>query len=138
MTLKEQQRHSHWRITLTCKTNLTGANISTDHVFAGAAVHAGVGFALVVVDVTVSADPARVAEAPVAVDLVFAVAVDAGVTEALVDLGEACGVVVPLGTDAGEPVDAVNAGAPVVAGADGALVDVDVTHGSYKTERSIQ
>lgn len=113
-----------------CKSNLTGANVSTDHVFAGASVHAGVGLALVVVDVTVSADPARVAEAPVAVDLVFAVAVDAGVTEALVDLGEARGVVVPLGTDAGEAVDAVDAGAPIVAGVDGALVDVDVAHGS--------
>ena len=64
------------------------------------------------------------------VDLVLTVSVDAGVTEALVDLGEAGGVMVTLGTHAGEAVDAVDAGAAVVAGVDGALVDVDVTHGA--------
>lgn len=64
------------------------------------------------------------------VDLVLAVAVDAGVAEALVDLREAGGVVEAVGTQAGEAVDAVHAGAAVVAGVDGALVDVDVAHGA--------
>lgn len=36
---------------------------------------------------------------------------------------------VTLRTHAGEAVDPVNAGAAVVTGVDGALVDVDVTHG---------
>lgn len=64
------------------------------------------------------------------VDLVLAVAVDAGVAEALVDLREADGVVVAVRTQAGEAVDAVHTSAAVVAGVDGALVDVDVTHGA--------
>lgn len=64
------------------------------------------------------------------VDLVLAVAVDAGVAEALVDLREADGVVVAVRTQAGEAVDAVHASAAVVAGVDGALIDVDVTHGA--------
>lgn len=64
------------------------------------------------------------------VDLVLAVTVDAGVAEALVDLREAGGVVVAVRTQAEEAVDAVHASAAVVAGVDGALVDVDVTHGA--------
>lgn len=56
--------------------------------------------------------------------------VDAGVAEALVDLREAGGVVVTFWTRAGEAVDAVDAGAAIVAGVDGTLVDVDVTHGA--------
>lgn len=56
--------------------------------------------------------------------------VDAGVAEALVDLGEAGGVVVTLRAHAGEAVDAVDTGAAIVAGVDGALVDVDVAHGA--------
>jgi len=64
------------------------------------------------------------------VDLVLTVAVDAGVAEALVDLGEAGGVLVAVWTRAGEAVDAVDAGAAVVAGVDGTLVDVNVTHGA--------
>lgn len=59
-------------------------------------------------------------------------AVDAGVAQALVDLGETSGVMVTIWTDAGEGVDAVNAGAAVVAGVDGTLIDVDVTHSAYK------
>lgn len=59
-------------------------------------------------------------------------AVDAGVAEALVDLGEAGGAVVTFWTHAGEAVDAIDAGAAVVAGVDGALVDVDVTHGACR------
>lgn len=66
------------------------------------------------------------------VDLVLTVTVDAGVAEALVDLREAGGVVVTFWTRAGEAVDAVDAGAAIVAGVDGTLVDVDVTHGAYK------
>lgn len=54
--------------------------------------------------------------------------VDAGVTVALVDLGQAGGVVVALGTAAGEAVDAVLTGAPVVAGVPSTLVNVDVAH----------
>lgn len=57
--------------------------------------------------------------------------VDAGVAEALVDLGEAGGVMVAFWTHTGEAVDAVNTGAAVVAGVDGTLVNVDVTHGPY-------
>lgn len=57
--------------------------------------------------------------------------VDAGVAEALVDLGEAGGVMVAFWTHAGEAVDAVNAGAAVVAGVDGTLINVDVAHGAY-------
>lgn len=52
------------------------------------------------------------------------------VAEALVDLREAGGIVVTFWTYAGEAVYAVNAGAAVVAGVDGALVDVNVTHGA--------
>lgn len=40
--------------------------VAAGHVLAGSAVHAGVGFALVVVDVTVRTTPARVAGAFVA------------------------------------------------------------------------
>lgn len=55
-------------------------------------------------------------------------AVDAGVAQALVDLREAGGVVVAVRTNAGEAVDAVDAGAAIVAGVDGALINVNVTH----------
>lgn len=61
--------------------------------------------------------------------------VDAGIAEALVDLGEAGGVMVTFWTHAGEAVDAIDAGAAVVAGVDGALVDVDVTHGPCKKKK---
>ena len=57
-------------------------------------------------------------------------AVDTGVAQALVDLGEAGGVVVTVGARAGEAVDAVLAGAAVVAGVGGTLVHVDVAHGA--------
>lgn len=68
------------------------------------------------------------------INLVLAVTVDTGVAEALVDLGEAGGIMVTIWTQAGEPVDAVNAGAPIAAGVDGTLVNVDVTHGTYSEE----
>lgn len=60
---------------------------------------------------------------------------DAGVAEALVKLGEAGVVMVTVWTHAGEAVDAVDAGAPVVAGVDGAFIDVDVTHGTWSEGR---
>lgn len=55
-------------------------------------------------------------------------AVNTGVAKALVDLGEAGVVMVTLRTRAGEAVNAIDTGAAVVAGVDGALVDVNVTH----------
>lgn len=57
-------------------------------------------------------------------------AVDAGIAEALVDLGEAGGIMVTLWTDAVEAVDTIDTGAAIVAGVDGTFVDVDVTHGT--------
>lgn len=116
-----------------CEASLAGADVSTDHVLAGASIHARVGLTFVVIDVAVFADPAGVAETFVPVDFVLAVAVDAGVTEALVDLRETSGVVVSLGTDTGEAIDAIDTSAPIVAGVDGALVDVDVAHGPSVT-----
>jgi len=62
------------------------------------------------------------------VDEVPASAVDAGVAAALVHLRQTGGVVVALGAQAAEAVDAVHARAPVVTGVDGAIIDVDVTH----------
>lgn len=55
--------------------------------------------------------------------------VDAGVAEALVDLGEAGGVMVAFWTYTFEAVDTVDTGAAVVTGVDGTLVNVEVTHG---------
>lgn len=66
------------------------------------------------------------------VDLVLTLTMDAGVAEALVDLGEAGGVVVTFWAHAGEGVDAIDARAAVLAGVDGTVVNIDVTHGSYK------
>lgn len=54
--------------------------------------------------------------------------VDAGVAVALIHFGQALGVVEALGAEAGEAIDAILACAPVVAGAAGTLVDVDVAH----------
>lgn len=53
---------------------------------------------------------------------------DAGIAEALIDLGEAGGVMVTIWTLAGEAVDAVDTGAAVVTGVARALVDVYVAH----------
>lgn len=163
---------------LTCEAHAAGADVSAGHVLAGASIHAGVGFTLIVVDVAVFTTPAGVTQAFIAdrrrdggafsalfslilsfsitgsnheftedvdsvlhwnslVDLVLAVAVDAGVAQTLVDLGEAGGVVVAVRTHAGEAVDAVDAGAAVVARVDGALVDADVAHGSCDTEGEV-
>lgn len=67
----------------------------------------------------------------VPVNLVFAVTVDAGVAQALVDLREAGGVVVTIRTNAGEAVDAVDAGASVATGVDCTFIDVNVAHRTW-------
>lgn len=64
------------------------------------------------------------------VDEVLASAVNARVAPALVHLRQAGGVVVALRAQTGEAVDSVHAGPSVVAGVDGAVVDVDVAHSS--------
>lgn len=64
------------------------------------------------------------------VDLVHTGSVDAGVAKALVDLREAGGIVEAIRTQAREAIDFVHTGAAVVAGVNGALVNVDVTHGA--------
>lgn len=69
------------------------------------------------------------------IDIVLTVTVDAGIAEALVDLREAGGIMVTFWTHAGEAVDAIDAGATVVAGVDGTLVDVNVAHGPYKEKK---
>lgn len=71
------------------------------------------------------------------VNFVLAVTVDAGVAEALVDLGEAGGILVAVQTNAGETIDFVDAGATVVAGIDGTLVDVDVTHRTWSQKETV-
>lgn len=53
---------------------------------------------------------------------------DAGVTVALVDLGQARGIVVAFGAAAGEASDAILTGTPIVAGAACTLVNVDIAH----------
>lgn len=53
-------------IELTAEASSAGAVVSAGHVLAGSSVHTRVGFALVVVDVTVGATPARVTETLVA------------------------------------------------------------------------
>lgn len=50
----------------TSETRTARANVAAGHVLAGAAVHAWIGFTLVVVDVAVFATPARVTQALVA------------------------------------------------------------------------
>lgn len=68
------------------------------------------------------------------IDFVLTVAMDTRVAKALVDLGEAGGVMVTLWTLTGEAVDAINAGATVVTRVEGTFVKVDVTHGSCEPE----
>lgn len=53
---------------------------------------------------------------------------DAGVTVALIDLGQARGIVVAFGAAAGEASDAILTGTPIVAGAACTLINVDVAH----------
>lgn len=105
-----------------------GAYIATGHVFAGATVDTRVGLALVVVDVTVCPTPPRGTVTLVPIEAIPASSMDAGVTVALVDLGQARRVVVALGAAASEARDAIFTGAPVVAGAARTFVNVDITH----------
>lgn len=53
---------------------------------------------------------------------------DAGIAEALVHLGEACGIMVTFRTHAGEAVDAVNTSPAIVTQVNGTFIEVDVTH----------
>lgn len=112
------------------EAHATGADVAAGHILAGASVHARVGLTLVVVDVTVFTAPARVTQAFIATDLVFTVAMDARIAEALVDLGEAGFIMVTFWAHTGEAVDAIHTGAAIVARVDCTLVDVNVTHGT--------
>lgn len=62
------------------------------------------------------------------INLVLTMAMDAGIAEAFVHLGEACGIIVTFWTLAGKGVDAVETSAAIVTRVDGTFVDVDVTH----------
>lgn len=104
------------------------AHIAAGHVPAGPTVGTGVGLTLIVVNITVGSTPAWVAVTLVSIEAVLADTVDAGVAAALVDLRQACGVVVALRAAAGEAVDTIFAGASVVAGVACTLVNVYVTH----------
>lgn len=75
-----------------------------------------------------TAGPMGVLHGALPIEAVPAGPMDTGITVALVDLGQAGGAVVALGAAAGEAVDTVLAGAPVVAGAARTLIDVDVAH----------
>lgn len=55
---------------------------------------------------------------------------DAGVTVALVDLRQACGVMVALRAAASEARDAILTSTPVVAGAARTFINVDIAHAS--------
>lgn len=63
---------------------------------------------------------------------------DAGVAVALVHFRQALGVMEALGAQAGEAVDAILAGAPVVAGVAGTLINVDVAHAPWEGGRKEQ
>lgn len=116
-----------------CEANAAGANISTDHVLTCASIHAWVGFTLIIVYVTVFANPTRVTETFITIDFVFTVTVDTRITEALVDLGETRSVMVSFRAHTREPIDTINTSAPIVARVDGTLVNVYVTHGPCVT-----
>lgn len=62
----------------------------------------------------------------VPVQTVLANPVDTGAAVALIDLGQAGGVVVTLGATAGEGIDAILTGTTVTAGAAATLINVDV------------
>lgn len=116
-----------------CKASSAGADVSTYHVLTRASIHAWVGLTLIIVYVTVFANPARVTKTFIAIDFIFTVTVDTGITEALVDLGETCRIAVSIGTHTGEPIDAINTSATVVARVDCTLVNIYVTHGPCVT-----
>lgn len=116
-----------------CEASMAGANVPTDHVLTRASVHAWVGFTLIIVYVTVFASPTRVTKTFISIDFIFTVTMNTRITEALVDLGETCSVMVSFGTDTGEPIDTINTSAPIVARVDGTLINVHVTHGPSVT-----
>lgn len=55
---------------------------------------------------------------------------DTRITEALVDLGEACSVMVSIRTLTGEAVVAISAGTTIAARVASTLINVNVTHGT--------
>lgn len=86
-----------------------------------------------------SQQPPRVpAPSSLPVQPVMAFPVDAGVAVTLVHFRQTLGVVEALGADAGEAIDAILAGAPVVAGVAGALVDVDVAHAPWEKRGDVR
>lgn len=111
-----------------CEADSACTVVSAGHVLAGSPIHAWVGLALVIVDVTIWAAPAGVTGTFVAIDEVLATAMDTGIAATLIHLRQTGGVIVALWAEAGEAVDAVNACTPVVTGVNGTLIDVDVTH----------
>lgn len=116
-----------------CEANSAGANVSTDHVLTCASIHAWVRFTLIIVDVTVFSNPARVTKTFISIDFIFTVTVDTRITEALIDLRKACRVMESFRTHTGEPIDTINTSAPIVARVDGTLINVYVTHGPSVT-----
>lgn len=58
---------------------------------------------------------------------------DTRITEALVDLEEACSVMVSIRTLTGEAVVAISAGATIAARVASTLINVNVTHGTSVT-----
>lgn len=107
-----------------------GAYVATGHVLAGATVDTRVGLTLVVVDVTVCSTPPRGTVTLVPIEAIPASSMDAGVTVALVDLRQACGVMVALRAAASEARDAILTSTPVVAGAARTFINVDIAHAS--------
>lgn len=61
-------------------------------------------------------------------------AMDTGVADTLVHLGQTGGIIVALWTKTREAVDTINACASVVTGIDGTVINVDVTHSACKTK----
>lgn len=71
------------------------------------------------------------------VDEILAAAMDTGVAATLIHLRQAGGVIVALWAQAGEAVNTIDTSAPVVTRVDGAFIDVDVTHCSYKKRKTL-
>lgn len=111
------------------KASSAGADVSTDHVLTCTSIHAWVGLTLIIVYVTVFANPTRVTKTFISIDFIFTVTVDTGITEALVDLGETCRIAISFRTHTGEPIDAINTSATIVARVYGTLINVYVAHG---------
>lgn len=107
-----------------------GAHVATCHVSAGATIDTRVRLTFVVVDITVCSTPPRGTVTLVPVEAIPAGPMDAGVTVALIDFRQACGVMVALRAAAGEARDAILTGTPIVAGAACTLINVDIAHAS--------